>query len=110
MAATSEGLKFNMANIPSSCLFDDKNNMLVDEIRGNIPPVLDYSSRNWSFHLTSTPTNLGLPLIEPLSEFLQNRGLFWIETMNLLKASRHCDEMSRVASRWVAEVEVSCTA
>jgi hypothetical protein len=48
-----DGLRFNIANIPSSFVLDVDNPMLEDAVEKNIPPVLNYSCRNWSYHLSA---------------------------------------------------------
>jgi hypothetical protein len=102
-----EGLRFNIANIPSSFVFDRDNHALAGEVERNIPPVLRYSCRNWDHHLSATTSIPCDPLLETLSEFLQLRGLFWIEAMNLLDSRGHCYPMFQMARQWVMESEAS---
>ncbi|PPQ90908.1 hypothetical protein CVT25_007869, partial [Psilocybe cyanescens] len=102
-----EGLRFNIANIPSSFIFDCDNRALAGEVERNIPPVLSYSCRNWDHHLSATePTKLN-PLHKMLAEFLQLRTLFWIEAMNLLHSRGRCYSMLQTAREWVIESKAS---
>jgi hypothetical protein len=98
-------LRFNIANIPSSFSFDSDNSALPAEVERNIPPVLNYSCRNWDHHLSATCPEFG-PLCGTLSNFLQLRVLFWIEAMNLLGSCGLCDPMLQTARNWVMEVSV----
>ncbi|KAF8157273.1 WD40-repeat-containing domain protein [Crassisporium funariophilum] len=98
-----QGLRFNIANIPSSFIFDRDNHMLVDEVKENIPPVLNYSCQNWDHHLSRTVSSPFEPLHTTLSEFLQLRALFWIEAMNLLNSRGRCSSMFQTAREWVIE-------
>ena len=97
-------LKFNIANIPSSFIFDCANFALPDAVMQNIPPVLSYSCQNWDHHLLGVTSTNSDPLFGTLSEFLQLHVLFWIEAMNLLGSRGLCDPMLRTASKWVINV------
>jgi len=101
------GLRFNIANIPSSFVLDYDNTMLPDAVKQNISPSLSYSCRNWDYHLCAVETEDMAPLCETLSEFLKLPLLFWIEAMNLLGLRGQCDPMLRNACKWVTEVSVS---
>ena len=98
-----EELRFNIANIESSFVFDRNNSQLPDAVMDNISPTLSYSCRNWDQHLSSTLD----PQYETLSEFLRcHTALFWIEAMNLLESSGLCERMLRKASKWVTNVSL----
>lgn len=102
-------LKFNIASIPSSFLFDHENPVLRDEVEKNIQPVLRYSCRNWSNHLSaisSTPGGNNNPdaLLETISDFLRLHILFWIEAMNLIGLRGLCDSILQTARNWVIHV------
>ena len=101
------GLRFNMANIPSSFLFDRDNAIgLAEEVNKNISAVLRYSSHYWTHHLPSlqvTETNI---LCRSISDFLQIRVLFWIEAMNLLGLRNLCTLMLQRAREWVLKVQI----
>jgi len=99
-----EGLRFNIANIESSFVFDCNNSTLPDAVADNISPTLSYSCRNWDWHLSSTASSDLNHLQEILSEFLKCRALFWIEAMNLLESGGLCERMLRKASNQVTNV------
>ena len=102
-----EGLQFNMANIPSSFIFDCNNHALTGEVEQNISPVLSYSCQNWDHHLSATKLTLYDSLHKTLSRFLQLRALFWIEVMNLLDSCGHCHPMLQTAHEWVIKSKAS---
>ena len=98
------GLRFNIANIPSSFILDRDNSTLSDVVNQNIPPVLGYSCQNWDYHLSAiASTNLDT-LYRTLSDFLELRVLFWIEAMNLLGSPGLCDPMLQTAYNCVTSV------
>ncbi|KAJ2922047.1 hypothetical protein H1R20_g15048, partial [Candolleomyces eurysporus] len=97
------GLKFNIANIPSSFLFDSNNPALPSEVKRNIPSTLSYACRNWSHHLSATASTTEDPLVVTLLDFLDLRVLFWIEAMNLLGCRGLCDPMLQTTRKWIAK-------
>ncbi|TFK18305.1 hypothetical protein FA15DRAFT_675382 [Coprinopsis marcescibilis] len=99
----NSGLKFNIAKIPSSFVFDSNNPSLKGEVAKNIPPYLGYSCQNWSQHLDATEATTAEPFPRMLSDFLQVHVLFWIEAMNLLGSSNRCDPMLLTARRWITK-------
>ncbi|TFK17861.1 hypothetical protein FA15DRAFT_710411, partial [Coprinopsis marcescibilis] len=101
--AMNSCLKFNIANIPSSFVFDSDNLSLKGEVAKHILPSLAYSCQNWSQHLDSTEATTAEPFPRMLSAFLQVRVLFWIEAMNLLGSQKRCDPMLRMARRWITK-------
>lgn len=96
-----EELRFNIANIESSFVFDRNNSTLADAVANNISPTLSYCCRNWDRHLFSTASSTFDSMHETLSEFLRCHALFWIEAMNLLESCGLCERMLRKASKWV---------
>ena len=104
-----DGLKFNIANIESSFLFDCDNSALPNAIEQNIAPVLSYSCRNWDYHLSATAPIESDALCDTLSKFLQLRVLFWIEAMNLLGSRGQCDRMLKRARKCVPNVSEMLT-
>ncbi|KAJ2932066.1 hypothetical protein H1R20_g5023, partial [Candolleomyces eurysporus] len=103
------GLRFNIAKIPSSFIFDSENHALPNEVERNIPPTLSYACRNWSHHLSATAPTAVDPLLVTLSNFLELRVLFWIEAMNLLGCRGLCDPILQTARESVANVSVMFT-
>ncbi|RXW12216.1 hypothetical protein EST38_g13638, partial [Candolleomyces aberdarensis] len=105
----NSGLKFNIANIPSSFIFDSEDQELPSRVEKNISPTLSYSSRNWCNHLSlMAPTTCNPdPILAILEDFLQLRVLFWIEAMNLLNVRGLCDPILRAVGNWASKRESS---
>ena len=97
-------LKFNIANIETSFLFDRDNSALPNAVKQNITPALSYCCRNWDYHLSATTSTKSDALCDTLSKFLQLCVLFWIEAMNLLGSRGQCDRMLQRARKWVPNV------
>ena len=102
-----DGLCFNIADIPSSFVLDVDNPMLADAVRENIHPVLEYSCRNWSYHVSAAASIIPDGLHDSISEFLKLRALFWIEAMNLLGLRGLCGLMLQTVHDWVVSSQVS---
>ncbi|PPQ95166.1 hypothetical protein CVT25_013300, partial [Psilocybe cyanescens] len=102
-----DGLRFNIANISSSFMLDVDNPGLAAAVKENIPLVLSYSCRNWSYHLSAAAPTIPDGLHDSISDFLQLRALFWIEAMNLLGLRGLCNPMLRTAYDWVISSEGS---
>ena len=102
-----DGLRFNIANIPSSFVLDVDNPMLADAVKKKIPPVLNYSCRNWSYHLSAAESIIPDGLHNSILDFLRLRGLFWIEAMNLLGLCSLCGSMLRTVHDWVINSQAS---
>ena len=102
-----DGLRFNIANILSSFVLDVDNALLADTVEENIFPVLRYSCRNWSYHVSAAASIIPDGLHGSISEFLQFRALLWIEAMNLLRLRSLCGSMLQTVHDWVISSQVS---
>ena len=102
-----DGLCFNIANIPSSFVLDVDNPMLGDAVEENIPPVLKYSARNWSYHLSAAASIISDGLHDNISNLLQLRALFWIKAMNPPVCVASACLMLRTVHDWVISSQVS---
>ena len=101
-----DGLRFNIANIRSSSVFD-VDPMLADAVKENIHPVLEYSCHNWSYHVSAAAWIIPDALHNSISDFLKLRALFWIEAMNLLRLCGLCGSMLQTVHDWVISSQVS---
>jgi hypothetical protein len=99
-------LRFNMADIPDSSIFDKDNPTLRASVKRNIRPSLSYVSQSWSQHLTAGRVLDSAKVLETLLAFLQLPVLFWIETMNLLGLRGRCEGMLHKAREWIGSSEV----
>ena len=101
-----DGLRFNIANIASSFVFD-VDPMLANAVKENILPVLEYSCQHWSYHVSAAASIIPDGLHNSISEFLELRALFWIEAMNLLGLRGLCSSMLQTVHDWVIRSQVS---
>jgi hypothetical protein len=97
-------LQFNIADIPSSFIFNSDNPQLQHKVNQNIPLELRYSCQGWSQHLSTTIPDPTHSFISTLSDFLQLKVLFWIEAMSLLGSATQCDPDLQRASEWLEKV------
>ncbi|KIK64688.1 hypothetical protein GYMLUDRAFT_981954 [Collybiopsis luxurians FD-317 M1] len=84
-------LKFNICDLPSSFLRDAEVEGLDGKIKENVGDSLEYCCRHWSDHVKmAQPKNTLMP---DLQEFLQEKGVFWIEVMSLMRLLPRCGEI-----------------
>jgi nucleoside-triphosphatase THEP1 len=93
-------LRFNICDLPSSFVPDDKVHDMQDRIKSKIPPALSYACRYWVNHLTmSAPSS---DVLAGLSELLSYRLLFWMEVMSLKKELVAGVEGLLIIKQWLA--------
>lgn len=92
-------LHFNMCNLESSFIPNDRIHGLEDRVKENIPPHLAYACLHWSQHLFESPQSS--LLLDELSEFVYRRLLYWFEGLSLLKKVSVGDTMLSDALQWV---------
>jgi len=80
---TMEELQFNICKLPSSFVKDKEVLDINDIIERNIDTGLQYSCQFWHYHLGRA--NMGEDLAKALNLFIGERGVFWIEAMNLIR-------------------------
>lgn len=102
----SRQLRFNIAEIPDSSIFDKDDCMLQASVEKNISPALRYACRSWSHHFVcASPVDLA-DVFGTLDRFLQFQVLFWIETMNLLGQRGRCEGMLLGAQKRISQMKV----
>ncbi|CAE6413345.1 unnamed protein product [Rhizoctonia solani] len=77
-----EQLRFNICELDSSRLFDEKVENIQSRIKNKISPPLAYACRYWANHL-NVAAKLDDALLGLLTEFLTTRLLYWMEVLNL---------------------------
>lgn len=78
-----EALRFNICQIESSDLHNERIEGLEDRIESCISPALLYVCTNWTFHASFA---LSHPHLAPaIISFLHNHSLKWLEVMSLKK-------------------------
>jgi hypothetical protein len=76
-----EELRFNICDLPSSFIPDDKIDGLQERIKEKISAPLAYACGYWAMHLSAV-TKSG-EVMEEVGEFFQDRLLFWMEVMSV---------------------------
>jgi len=77
-------LKFNICNIESSYLPNNKISDLQSRINEHIPPALFYACRFWDDHLERLHFEQGL--LTKLQSLFEEKFLFWLEVLSLTSA------------------------
>ncbi|KAG8787096.1 hypothetical protein FRC12_015921 [Ceratobasidium sp. 428] len=78
-------LRFNICSLESSSTLDHQLSDLPIRISGSIPAHLFYACRYWSDHLLLGETSSELLLM--MQQFLCQQVLYWVEVMNLKRAT-----------------------
>ncbi|THU82473.1 hypothetical protein K435DRAFT_691398 [Dendrothele bispora CBS 962.96] len=82
-------LRFNICDLPSSFLPDSYVPGIEDRLK-NISDTLDYACTYWGYHIAGSNGNE--ELMKVLKNFVENKSVFWIEAMNLMKKLPVCQE------------------
>ncbi|CAE6340765.1 unnamed protein product [Rhizoctonia solani] len=93
-------LRFNICDLPSSFVPDDKVENMQGRIKSNISPPLSYACRYWANHLTMTAPSSDA--LAALDEFLSNQLLFWMEVTSLKRELLAGIEALLRIKRWLA--------
>ncbi|CAE6535810.1 unnamed protein product, partial [Rhizoctonia solani] len=112
--AMKEQLRFNICNLETSFVSDDKIEDIHARTNNMIPSGLAYACRFWTNYLSSAHRSEDLLVM--LDEFLCNRLLFWVEVLSLrrevvagiealLKTKQWLVHMGHASSKLVPLVE-----
>ncbi|THU78458.1 hypothetical protein K435DRAFT_973529 [Dendrothele bispora CBS 962.96] len=82
-------LRFNICDLPSSFLADKDVPGIEGRLK-NISDTLDYACTFWGYHIARS--NVNKSLMKGLEIFLENKSVFWIEAMNLMRKLPVCQE------------------
>ncbi|EJC98375.1 WD40 repeat-like protein, partial [Fomitiporia mediterranea MF3/22] len=93
-------LQFNICDIESSYISNDRIPDLPDRIKAKIPPHLDYACLFWSQHLQDLQFTHAL--LGVLTEFLHERLFYWLEVMSLLRRVNSASPAFLRAINWVS--------
>ncbi|EJD04815.1 WD40 repeat-like protein [Fomitiporia mediterranea MF3/22] len=93
-------LRFNICDIQSSYIPNEKIPDLPDRVKANIPPHLQYACLFWSQHLCEA--RFSHTLLGKLSELLDEHLLYWLEVMTLLKQVNVTGPAFHRAMNWVS--------
>ena len=86
LSLMQQQLRFNICNLPTSYLPNDRVIGLPALIQRHIPVSLSYASLYWASHLKDTLPELLVYGI--ILDFLNSKLLFWLEVMSLLGSVR----------------------
>ncbi|KAF8965708.1 hypothetical protein BDZ97DRAFT_1810653 [Flammula alnicola] len=100
LGVMKDQLCFNICELESSYLPNSMVQDLNDRIGRHISPELSYSCRFWTNHLRTTLFDAQLAT-EVNSFFENERLLFWIETLSLLKTINGCADALSSVNQWV---------
>ncbi|KAF8962292.1 hypothetical protein BDZ97DRAFT_1702551 [Flammula alnicola] len=100
LGVMKDQLRFNICELESSYLPNSMVQDLNDRIGRHISPELSYSCRFWTNHLRTTLFDAQLAT-EVNSFFENERLLFWIETLSLLKTINGCADALSSVNQWV---------
>lgn len=76
-------LRFNICNIPSSFLRNRDVKNLASLAEAKISRHLRYACCYWMHHVARIP-NVGIRILDKISQFLQHYFLFWLEVTSFL--------------------------
>ncbi|KAH8826442.1 WD40-repeat-containing domain protein [Flagelloscypha sp. PMI_526] len=90
----SASLRFNICHLESSFIPDaELVPPLEERAAEHIGVFLAYVSRNWWAHIAKCDEQGRAQLVPRIESMLQEKGIFWIETMSLLGDIRRCKEI-----------------
>jgi hypothetical protein len=81
-------LRFNICDLPSSFVPDNEVPGIVEKVAGRLKGALEYSCVFWAYHLKEG--DLIDSTMEKLERFLEEKVIYWVEAMNLLKEIAKC--------------------
>lgn len=93
------GLRFNICNLATSHLRNDDVLGLDERVKKTVPSHLSYACRFWADHLLATPYELAI--LEQLQYLLQNRLLYWLEVLSLIKKVSIASPILLSLSNWI---------
>ncbi|KIK53596.1 hypothetical protein GYMLUDRAFT_178718 [Collybiopsis luxurians FD-317 M1] len=83
-----QGLHFNMCNLASSYGLDSEVLSLGGQVESKLGNELGYAVQYWIPHLIGQEPND--PLFYSLAELMEEKVLFWVESMNLMQKKEDC--------------------
>ncbi|KIY63692.1 hypothetical protein CYLTODRAFT_493703 [Cylindrobasidium torrendii FP15055 ss-10] len=81
-----DALRFNLCGMRSSLITDDFDPPDCDEMSGS----LRYACRHWAVHVVKSMPTGDEQLVGLVSNFVENKVLFWIEAMSIMGLANEC--------------------
>ncbi|KIL64087.1 hypothetical protein M378DRAFT_78803, partial [Amanita muscaria Koide BX008] len=102
-------LRFNICKLESSYICNSEIADLGERIKGCIKPYLAYSCQFWTDHIRLMPFEADIA--EEIKGILLNeKMLFWLEVLALLKLMSKVPSMLGIVASWLQDDEVSAAA
>ncbi|KAH8822182.1 WD40-repeat-containing domain protein [Flagelloscypha sp. PMI_526] len=90
----AKSLRFNICSLESSFTLDsDLKPPLEDRASQHIGELLAYACRKWWFHTLRCDGEAKATILPTIACLLQEKGVFWIETMSLLDDLESCKKI-----------------
>ncbi|CAE6536417.1 unnamed protein product [Rhizoctonia solani] len=99
-----EQLRFNICDLATSFVPDEKLQGLQEQIKAKISSTLAYTCRYWASHLALAPKSG--TVLKALDEFLSHRLLFWMEVLSLRREIAMGVDMMLKVQKWLTFIYV----
>jgi hypothetical protein len=97
-------LKFNMCQLETSYCFNMNDDSFKKHVQQCLSPGLVYSVQYWAEHLEHVKYDTFLQ--EDIKRLLEEKVLFWIESLSLLSQVHKIVPLLAIAKRWVSTVSI----
>jgi hypothetical protein len=98
-------LKFNMCHLKTSYFLNEEDSNFHKQVQKCLSPGLIYSVQHWTEHLEHAK-KYGASLQKEVKSFLQEKVLFWIESLSLLGQVHTVVPLLAIAKQWILNVSV----
>lgn len=99
MLHPSDGLKFNICHLESSCLPNSKVEDLQSRIDKYVSTSLFYACRFWEDHLECVPFDK--TILDKLERFFSTNFLFWLEVLSVTKTIPLAVQAMTLLAKWL---------
>ncbi|CAE6393371.1 unnamed protein product [Rhizoctonia solani] len=100
-----EQLRFNICDLESSFVPDEKVENLQERMKQKISPTLAYACRYWGIHLSLASSSDNLSVM--LEDFVSHRLLFWMEVLNLRREMAMGLEAFFKVNQWLIQASAT---
>jgi hypothetical protein len=99
-------LAFNMGQLKTSYYLNKEVENFEKGIQESLSPGLVYSVLHWAEHLVHIKNNVSPQLQRETRRLLEEKSLFWIESLSLLNQVHMLAPLLASAKRWILAVSV----
>ncbi|CUA75297.1 Vegetative incompatibility protein HET-E-1 [Podospora anserina] [Rhizoctonia solani] len=100
-----EQLRFNICDLESSFVPDEKVENLQERMKQKISATLAYACRYWGIHLSLASSSDNLSVM--LEDFVSHRLLFWMEVLNLRREMAMGLEAFFKVNQWLIQASAT---